>query len=155
MTDTYVTPDTLNSAIEFDHPFTVHPVDDSGRVRVTDGPDDIYAPDLTDDEPDSDRWTFVDGYSGQHGYSGPIMHNSEYLGGQMARDVLANPGTYVCVVSRYLCTDDEHANGDPVTDDDPRETWTDDAGNVHTYVSHDNCEDYVEGWALLRLNDDV
>jgi hypothetical protein len=41
----------------------------------------------------------------------------------------------------------------PATDDDPRQTWTDDAGVTHTYVDHDSCESYWEGWALLRLTD--
>lgn len=141
------TPDTLNDLVEFDHPFTIHP-----DGTMTDGPRDLYAPDLTDDELDGDdRWRMVTGYSGQHGYSGPIMHNSEYLGGGMARDVLAHPGTYVVVVSRYLCTDTEHANGEPVTDEDPRGEYTDDAGVTHTYVDHDGCEDYLEGWALCQL----
>ena len=37
-------------------------------------------------------WEAVSGYSGQHGYSGPDMHPSEYLGGGMARDVLEDVG---------------------------------------------------------------
>lgn len=152
---TIVTADTLNGAIDFDCPFTVHPADSSGRVVVTHA-DGVHAPEglidvVTVDDFDDDRWELVTGYSGQHRYSGPIMHDSETLSGGMARDVLATPGTYVVMASQYLCTDEEHANGEPVTDDDPRETWTDEHGVAHTYVTHDACESHWEGWALLRL----
>lgn len=156
MLPTTITPDNvnaLNDATEFDHPFSVHPADESGAVTITDGPPSLYAPSLIDGELDDDRWAFVDGYSGQYSYGGPIMHDSEFLGGGMARDVLEQPGTYVLVAAQYLCTDEEHANGDPVSDEDPRETWTDDAGVVHIYVNHDACESYWEGWALLRLSE--
>jgi hypothetical protein len=88
---------TLSHLMEFDHPITVH---EDGTV--TDGPAGAYAPDLTDDELSDDGWElFTHGYSGQDRYSGPIMHNSEFIGGGLARDILDTPGTYVAVVSRY------------------------------------------------------
>ena len=138
----------LNNLAEIDHVFTIH---EDGTI--TDGPPGIYAPYLTDGEldPGADRWEMLNGYSGQDRYSGPIMHDSEFLGGGMARDVLSQPGTYVCVAAQYLCTDEEHANGEPVTDDDPRATFMDGAGVDHTYVDHGQCESYWEGWALCKL----
>lgn len=100
---------------EFDHPFRITDTD------FEDGLPDVWAPDLYEGELDSEGWEFVNGYSGQYLYSGPIMHNSEFLGGCMAQDVLDTPGVYVCVVSYYEPEDDEPDG-----------------------------ELYAEGWALLR-----
>jgi len=94
----------LNKIAEFDSPFLV---DEEGNVHETKG---IYAPSVyvycdedgqIEGEPEIDAkgWSFVNGYSGQYSYAGPIMHPSEFLGGRMARDVLETPGVYVlCVV---------------------------------------------------------
>ena len=97
---TRVTAQNLTDAIEFDGPFEVTP---SGEVITRVG--GVYAPEVWyvegEREPDvmGSGWEFVDGYSGQHGYSGPVMHVSEFLGGRMAEDVLDTPGVYVvCAV---------------------------------------------------------
>ena len=94
-----VTPENIDAWVEFDSPFRVN--FDGTVERV----DSIYAPSVYhvdgEREPDVDGsgWEFMDGYSGQHGYPGPVMHVSEFLGGRMADDVLANPGVYViCAV---------------------------------------------------------
>lgn len=101
---TKVTADTLDRAVEFDHVFTV--VDSS---TITDGPVGVYAPELyweSDGHLIGDDWELVDGYSGQHGYRGPIMHASETLSGGMARAVLAEPGTYVVLACECAGCDD-------------------------------------------------
>lgn len=86
----------LNDVMEFDHVVRVHP-----DGTVTDEPN-VWAPNLQDGELDNDRWDFfTHGYSGQHGYSGPIMHDSEYIGGGLGRDILATPGVYAAVASYY------------------------------------------------------
>lgn len=95
-----VTPETLNSVMDFDHVIIVH-----GGDVVTDA-EGIYAPFLHDGELDSDEWELLDGYSGQHGYSGPVMHNSEFIGGGMARDILATPGTYVAIIAHWTGEDE-------------------------------------------------
>lgn len=93
--------DALNSLAEFDCPFRVD--EDS---NVTTNLTGVWAPEvieyLDDDgqstgppEISGGGWEFMDGYSGQDRYSGPVMHPSEFLGGRMARDVLATPGVYV------------------------------------------------------------
>jgi hypothetical protein len=87
----------LNSRMEFDHVIEVHA---DGSVTDT----DLYAPGLYDGEVQSDDWTLMDGYSGQHSYSGPVMHPSEYIGGRLERDILAQPGFYVALVS-YISTE--------------------------------------------------
>ena len=91
---------TLNEIMEFDH---VVRVDEFGNV--TDGNDGTratWAPSLYDGELDTDGWTLMDGYSGQCGYSGPMMHASEFVGGQLERDILATPGLYVVLVNYEL-----------------------------------------------------
>jgi len=61
-----------------------------------------------------DEWSFVDGFSGQYGYRGPIMHVSEYLGGGMADHVLETPGIYVVVVVEVLDDPDwDYTNENP------------------------------------------
>jgi hypothetical protein len=91
---------TDNLIMNFDHVVRVH---DDGTV--TDEPH-AYAPELCDGEIVGTGWTLLDGYSGQYGYAGPIMHASEYIGGGMARDILATPGVYVALVD-YPSDDSE------------------------------------------------
>lgn len=83
----------LNHTMDFDH---VVRVDSEGRV--TDAGNEVYGPNLFEGELDTEGWELLDGYSGQDRYSGPIMHNSEFIGGQMERDILARPGLYVALV---------------------------------------------------------
>jgi hypothetical protein len=92
---------TLNEVMEFDHVIQVH---EDGSI--TDAPSGIWAPSLYDDVLDDSRWTLMGGYSGQSGYPGPIMHNSEYIGGQMEKDIRETPGFYVALVNYSLDSDD-------------------------------------------------
>jgi hypothetical protein len=93
----------LNDKMDFDHVVQVLP---GGQVVDAHG---VYAPELYDDELQGAGWTLMDGYSGQSGYSGPIMHASEYIGGGLERDILANPGYYVTLVNNSY--DDEEPEG--------------------------------------------
>lgn len=86
----------LNAIMEFDHVITV---DHDGNV--TDGPSWLYAPNLLDGELDSPQWTMLNGYSGQYRYSGPVMHNSESIRGDLADHILETPGHYVAIVANY------------------------------------------------------
>lgn len=85
----------LNEVMDFDHVVEVHP-----DGSVTDGPAGIYAPEISWEEQDvtPQGWSLLNGYSGQFWYSGPIMHPSEYIGGRMEWDILAEPGVYVALV---------------------------------------------------------
>lgn len=112
------TADNLNSFMEFD---CVIRVDEDGNVTEAPG---VYAPELNDGEVwggepwdigKGDSWTLLDGYSGQCGYSGPIMHPSEFIGGRMAEDILATAGEYVALVSYYTPEDED--------DDDNVDGW--------------------------------
>lgn len=109
----------LNDIMEFDHVIRVH---EDGTI--TDEPD-VYAPNLLDDQLDDNTWTLLDGYSGQDRYSGPIMHNSEFIGGRMEDDIRENPGVYVAIVSYYSPSETDDSDHDSI----------------------------VEGWAVARKND--
>jgi hypothetical protein len=118
----YPTRDNLNIMVEFDCPFTI--IEDGVLI---DAPRDVYAPELygcSDGTVETvDGWTLLSGYTGQYGYSGPIMHNSEFIGGRLADDILSTPGTYVALICYWL--DDEDSDED---------------------------ETYSEGWAIARLD---
>lgn len=110
----------LNEIMDFD---SVVEVKDNGQIVYR--PDE-YAPELLDEQIDSDEWEFFStGYTGQHGYRGPIMHNSEFIGGRLESDILSTPGVYVAVVASWT----------PGEEDDP------DEGTI------------LEGWAILRKKD--
>ena len=51
----------------------------------------------------SDGWELLKGMSGQHGYSGPVFHISEYVGGGLEKDILETEG-YYCAL--YQLDDD-------------------------------------------------
>lgn len=95
---------TLNEVMEFDHVIQVH---EDGTI--TDAPSGIWAPSLYDGETDDERWTLMNGYSGQYSYSGPVMHDSEFIGGGLERDIREQPGFYVALANTYT---DEDGKGD-------------------------------------------
>ena len=39
-------------------------------------------------------WELVSGFTGQHGYDGPVMHESEYMGGGIVQYTMDTPGIY-------------------------------------------------------------
>lgn len=105
--------DSLSAIMDFDHPIRV---DDDGAVYGTDG---VYAPEVFHDEthdvtvdglPASvSGWEALEGFTGQHGYRGAVMHASELIGGRLADDILSTPGVYVAVVVNVLPeADDEY-----------------------------------------------
>jgi hypothetical protein len=105
----------LNDIMEFEH---VIRVDENGDVHE-DVPStrETWAPELyhEDVHPGDDLrtavapagWEFLNGYSGQDRYPGPIMHSSEYIGGALERDILAEPGIYVAVVVECYPEDED------------------------------------------------
>jgi hypothetical protein len=105
----------LNDIMEIDHVVTVK---DGEVVGSAPG---VWAPEVyhEDVHPDGVRgyanpagWEFLNGYSGQEGYSGPVMHSSEFIGGGLERDILDEDGVYVAVVVECL-TDDDYPDGAP------------------------------------------
>ena len=86
----------LTHRIDLDCPFTV-----TTCHVITDRHEGLHAPEVcwSEDgglEVQSEEWeAWSTGMSNQWGYTGPIMHPSEYLGGGMAQTLLDEPGTYV------------------------------------------------------------
>lgn len=121
--------ETLNERMETGSVVEVHA---DGTVTAATGQ---YAPSLWDDELDSSDWQFFSaGYTGQYSYNGPIMHNSEYIGGRLERDILGQPGYYVAIESRYTHSAD---CPQPQTGHEPNDTCEGYEG------------DYWEGWAVV------
>lgn len=54
------------------------------------------------------EWEAVDGFSGQQGYAGPVMHSSEQIAGGIARHILENDGDYVALVVTVMPDGDSH-----------------------------------------------
>lgn len=111
-------PGDLNDLMELDH---VIEVVTPGFVRPR---ADIYAPTVTgEDGPEDAAWQPLKGYSSQG--SGIInqaenwhMHDCESIGGQLALDILANPGIYVAVWITWdpdTCDEDADEYGDEPT----------------------------------------
>lgn len=108
----------LNKIVEFDHPFEVLP---DGTI-AEDAPDGFYAPSILDSELDGDTWEFFSaGYTGQQSYNGPIMHDSEFIGGRLEQDIRETPGIYAVVAAYYTPEDDD-----------------------------EDAETIAEGWAVVR-----
>ena len=113
--DTYVRtepvePQYLGDIMDFD---SVIEVDDAGRVQFR---PEAYAPDVYETDSGiavdgAPAWTLMDGYSRQDRYAGPVMHESEFIGGRIAEDILDTPGIYVAVVV-YDYTEDALDNND-------------------------------------------
>lgn len=51
-------------------------------------------------------WEALTGYSGQYGYSGPVMHDSEYLGGTLSDAILSEDGIYAWAPVEWWPDDD-------------------------------------------------
>lgn len=58
-------------------------------------------------------WEYLKGFTGQYGYSGSVMHSSEYMGGRIADHILDNPGFYA-VVEIDVWPEDESTDAEPV-----------------------------------------
>lgn len=121
-TATLMDPDNLDRWVEFDSPFEVL------RHGYVIQRHDVLGATYLDDHLDSSKWeTWSQGYTGQDSYNGPVMHNSEFLGGRMAQDLLDEPGVYVLTAAEWS-PDEDDENGDT--------------------------DLYAEGWVIARLKDD-
>jgi len=104
--------ESLNSTMSFDRVIRI----EDGEV-ITFIPDDreYWPPDVhwADGlEFDDDEWSLMEGYTGQYGYSGPVMHGSEYIGGRMEDDIKAKDGFYVAIVVNDILTDENEDDYD-------------------------------------------
>lgn len=69
-------------------------------------------------------------YTGQHGAPN-VMHDSEYLGGQLAEDIARVPGEYALPYVTWYCAEDCECGGDSVL------------------PNGEYCELDTEGWLIL------
>lgn len=126
-----ITAEEIDSAVEFDSPFLVN---EDGTVELSGnhGPDEVYGGLYGDGSlMISDGWeTWSDGYTGQYGYNGPVLHDSEFLGGGIAHDLLEEPGEYCLCFVTYMCDD---------MCEDLWEEGEESCGDIHT-----------EGWVVLK-----
>lgn len=85
----------LSDIMDFDHLVTVTA---DGRVRDS---DTLVYFELIDGwlSSTSPGWTLLNGFSGQYGYSGPLMHSSEQIAGGLERHIRNTPGDYVALVN--------------------------------------------------------
>lgn len=102
-------PGELNGIMSFDH---VIEVTVNGEVTES----DMIAPDLRNGELMDEAWELLQGYSGQDSgkYNGPIMHNSEFIGGKMETDILDHPGVYVALVCYWDADEDDEDEHGPI-----------------------------------------
>lgn len=149
----------LNDIMEFDHPIRVNPdgtIDPDPRKSHPGTP---YAPesvmqtrhDGQVDDGDEEAWIESirrqgwepeRGWTGQHGYRGPVMHASEYVGGGLEDHIRETPGLWVVV--SVECLPDE----DPDPDDEDH-----DPADCETCERRD-CGDFEPaGWAVLHMDD--
>jgi hypothetical protein len=113
---------TLNQIMEFDHVIRVGP-----DGTITGKVPGVHAPELlmsTDDDgqilDEHERdyigqakrqgWELLSGWTGQSGYSGVVMHASEYVGGRLEDHIRETPGLYA-VISVETDDDSEDAAG--------------------------------------------
>lgn len=83
----------------------------------------------------NEEWQLpLSGLTGQHGYDGPWLHDSEQIQGGVAEHVLAMPGYWVAIYAQHS-PECEHV----VPTDGPDCTCTDDA------------ETTIEGWTMAHI----
>lgn len=84
---------------------------------------------------DSNDWTPLTGFTGQHAYEGAVMHPSEQLSGDLLEHVVTTPGVYVISVVEVFDCDGLCEPGDCDRDG--------------------TCDHDPAGWAVLRLDEGV
>jgi len=105
---------TLHDIMEWDHIIEVHAdgsvSDDLTEWRLANGTlhSDMWVPELNDGELanylGAVPWTLM-GESFQMG-GGHIMHDSEFVGGRLADEILETPGYYVVIESHHSCNEE-------------------------------------------------
>lgn len=109
----------LNDQMSFGHVVQVHPDGAVTDAWDLNAPEIVYlqldsdGQSLDDNFIDlSDEWKPLTGYTGQDRYHGPVMHSSEFIGGRLESDILAEPGLYVAAVVDGMPADDSDDDAD-------------------------------------------
>lgn len=131
----------LNGTMAFDH---VIRVGEDGRITE---PSDVRSPEgayvhTEGAEPDLDqgvdgKWSMLRGWTRQYSYNGPVMHNSEFIGGNLAEHIRETPGYYVVLAVDHIGTGETECEG---------------CGAESGEWCPDNCEgereSLLEGWVV-------
>lgn len=119
----------LDDVMRLDHVVIVH-----ANGTVSDAPyPGVWPPEMhvsvdcngqSHDEPEGqeDLWALQTGWTGQFGYSGALMHSSEYVGGGLAEHILDSPGLWCAVVVSVLdcgCDPEKVEDGHEGLSDEP------------------------------------
>jgi hypothetical protein len=102
----------LNDLMQVDHVVLVR---EDGTVA--DAPSSIYAPDIYVGHTGNGKeyvlvqahqndWSVEYGWSRQYNYAGPVMHPSEFIGGDVADHIMETPGLWAAVVPHDMDADD-------------------------------------------------
>ena len=88
----------LNELMQFDQYITVH-----ADGNITSNPEPCYINNIYDTfgaELDGSwrGWRLLTGFSNQHDYTGPLFHESEYIGGGLEQHIRTHPGKYVALI---------------------------------------------------------
>lgn len=138
-------PGSLSQILEFDHVVRI-----SADGVVSDAPSGAHAPECHEPSVRSliadDGWTLItEGLTGQHGYNGPWLHDSEQIEGGVARRILEHAaehdgGLYVAVYAVWDC---EECGG-------AGQKWKDDdmTDEVPCPANCEPGETTIEGWAI-------
>lgn len=108
-------PSEVNEILEFDHVVRVDADGEMQDTLLTTTP--IYAPevyidgDITPVVESQQDWALVRGKSNQQGYSGPIMHPSEFISDTWGKEILSEPGYYCVTEVRDLSSNGEEPVG--------------------------------------------
>jgi len=86
-------------------------------------------------------WTVETGWSGQYSYSGPVMHESEYIGGSLADHILSTPGLW-CALPVYVDSEECPNGSDTCKLSDPCVICHDGTGRDR--------EQHCAGWVVMR-----
>lgn len=149
----------LNRIMDLGHVIRVNPDGTIDEHPARSHPGTPYAPEsvmMTDhdgqirdgDEEDWIRrvrdagWEPERGWTGQYGYSGPVMHASEFVGGALADHVAETPGLWVAV--EVSCLPDEAPDKND-EDHDPEDCETCERSDAGDYEP--------AGWAILHMDD--
>lgn len=99
----------LDNSIEFDTAFIVLP--DGEYAETGEYVPSVYNDSETDVYVESSQWEALTGYTGQHGYSGAVLHPSEYFGGGLLKDVSEDIGGEYALTVVYGLEDDSDIIG--------------------------------------------
>lgn len=93
-------------------PHIVNP-DGSFIVDDTDysAPETLYAVDSNTLEGSLSNWNILSGYSNQHGYDGPIMHESEIPGESMLEKIMEKAGQPISLAIVTVC---DYESSEPI-----------------------------------------